>query len=97
MTVSPALPPITLPELPAAPGRSNTGGTFAQALGAAVGQVENAQASAAAAVSDLLIGGKGDVHNAALATQRASLSLELFQQVRNKFVSAYQEIMKMPM
>ena|SRR5690242_4271798 len=97
MTISPAIRPITLPESPPAPGRSSGAGTFAQALGAAVSQVENAQASAAAAVSDLLIGGKGDVHNVALAAQRASLSLELFQQVRNKFVSAYQEIMKMPM
>ncbi len=46
---------------------------------------------------DLLVRGKGDVHTVALATQQAELSLELFQQVRNKFVSAYQEIMKMPM
>ena len=46
---------------------------------------------------DLLTGGKGDVHSVALASQRAELSLELFQQVRNKFVSAYQEIMKTPM
>ena len=46
---------------------------------------------------DLLAGGAGDVHSVALASQRAELSLELFQQVRNKFVSAYQEIMKMPM
>jgi flagellar hook-basal body complex protein FliE len=33
----------------------------------------------------------------ALAAQRADLSFEMFQQVRNKFVQAYQEIMKMPM
>ena len=46
---------------------------------------------------DLLTAGKGDVANVALATQKAQLSLDLFQQVRNKFVSAYQEIMKMPM
>ena len=55
------------------------------------------QQSAKSAAMDLLAGGKGDVHTVALATQRAELSLELFQQVRNKFVSAYQEIMKMPM
>lgn len=98
MTVTLGIKPITLPELPAATlGSSPGAGSFANALGAAVSQVERAQSSAATAVSDLLIGGKGDVHNVALATQRASLSLELFQQVRNKFVSAYQEIMKMPM
>jgi flagellar hook-basal body complex protein FliE len=92
-----AIRPIAIPELPGAQAIASTGGTFADALGAAVSQVETAQSSAATAISDLLIGGKGDVHNVALAAQRASLSLELFQQVRNKFVSAYQEIMKMPM
>jgi flagellar hook-basal body complex protein FliE len=70
---------------------------FADAIGAAISQVESAHASAKTAASELLIGGKGDVHNVALAAQRAELSTELFQQVRNKFVSAYQEVMRMPM
>jgi flagellar hook-basal body complex protein FliE len=87
------LPPITAPSLP---GSSNGGG-FGAALGAAVSQVEAAQNSATAAATDLLAHGKGDVHNVALASQRADLTFEMFQQVRNKFVSAYQEIMKMPM
>lgn len=60
-------------------------------------QVEAARNSATAAANDLLANGKGDVHTVALAAQRADLTLEMFQQVRNKFVQAYQEIMKMPM
>lgn len=70
---------------------------FADAIGAAIGTVENSQAQVQSAASQLLINGQGDVHTVALAAQDAELSLELFQQVRNKFVSAYQEIMKMPM
>ena len=70
---------------------------FADAIGAAIGNVEGAQSQAQSAASQLLINGTGDVHTVALAAQSAELSLELFQQVRNKFVSAYQEIMKMPM
>jgi flagellar hook-basal body complex protein FliE len=99
MTISPVIHPIALPQLPGALDVASGAGTgaFSDALGAAITQVEAEQSSAATAVSDLLIGGKGDVHNVALAAQRASLSLELFQQVRNKFVAAYQEIMKMPM
>ena len=97
MTISPVILPIKPPEMPGVAQIGSATGTFADALGAAVSQVEAEQSSAATAVSDFLIGGKGDVHNVALASQRASLSLELFQQVRNKFVSAYQEIMKMPM
>jgi flagellar hook-basal body complex protein FliE len=72
-------------------------GGFTEAFGTAIAQVESAQASAKTAVTNLLIGGQGDIHNVALAAQRATLSMELFQQVRNKFVSAYQEIMRMPM
>ena len=75
----------------------SAGNTFADAIGGAINAVESQQQSAKSAAVDLLTAGKGDVANVALATQKAQLSLELFQQVRNKFVSAYQEIMKMPM
>ena len=71
------------------------GGTFS--VGSAINQVVAVQGEAKQAAMDLLAGGKGDIHNVALAAQRAELSMELFQQVRNKFVQAYQEIMKMPM
>jgi flagellar hook-basal body complex protein FliE len=74
-----------------------SGGGFGEAIQAAMERVENAQAGAQSAAAELLVNGRGDVHTVALAAQSAELSLELFQQVRNKFVSAYQEIMKMPM
>jgi flagellar hook-basal body complex protein FliE len=73
------------------------GSSFAEAIGSAINAVESSQQSAKTAAVNLLTGGQGDIHSVALASQRAELSLELFQQVRNKFVSAYQEIMKMPM
>ena len=88
-------PPVFNTPIQAATSTAGSGG-FAGALSAAIGEVEAAQASAKNAVTDLLVNGKGDIHNVALESQRAGLSLELFQQVRNKFVSAYQEIMKMP-
>ena len=78
-------------------GAAHSGPGFADALGAAIHQVEGAQAAAQSAVTGFLTAGRGDVHTIALASQRAGLAVELFQQVRNKFVSAYQEIMKMPM
>jgi len=81
----------------ASAGSTAAGSSFASALSGAISQVESAQQSAKTAAMQLLTGGKGDVSSVALASQRAELSLELFQQVRNKFVSAYQEIMKMPM
>jgi flagellar hook-basal body complex protein FliE len=88
--------PSAIRSLNVSPGPAGSGG-FAEAMGTAIAQVEAAQGSAKTAVTNLLVGGQGDIHNVALAAQRATLSLELFQQVRNKFVSAYQEIMRMPM
>jgi flagellar hook-basal body complex protein FliE len=83
--------------LPQPAGVPSAGGSFSDAIGAAMSQVENSQISAKTAANEFLVGGSGDVHTVALAAQKAELSLEMFQQVRNKFVQAYQEIMKMPM
>jgi len=85
----------TLPRLAAPSGpSSNEPGAFSGALAGAIGEVEQSQQAAQTAVQAFLRDGQGDVHSVALATQRAELTLELFQQVRNKIVSAYQEIMK---
>ncbi len=70
---------------------------FAALLNSAVSAVEGAHGTAVKATEDLLTRGQGDIHEVALLSQRAELSLELFQQVRNKLVQAYQEVMRMPM
>jgi len=96
MNISVQPRPISLSE-PIAAAVATPGESFSDVIGAAMGQVEGTQASADRMAADLLIGGQGDVHSVALASQKAELSMELFQQVRNKFVQAYQELMKMPM
>lgn len=68
---------------------------FAQSLTKLVESVEESNAQANGAVADML-SGKGDVHDAMIALQRADLSLQFTVQVRNKLVQAYQEIMRMP-
>jgi len=59
-----------------------------------VGQVQISQNAAQSAVSSYLLGGTEEIHSVALATQRAELEFEMFLQVRNKVVQAYQEVMK---
>ena len=39
--------------------------------------------------------GKQDIHQAMVAIEQANLSLRLMLQVRNKMISAYEEIMRM--
>ncbi len=51
---------------------------------------------ASAAVDQFLSGKEEDPHNMMLAVQRADLSFDLFVQVRNKVLQAYQEVMRMP-
>jgi len=46
-------------------------------------------------VAGVLQGDGGDVHSALIAVEKADLSFQLMMQVRNKIVSAYQEISRM--
>jgi flagellar hook-basal body complex protein FliE len=96
----PAISPISAPTLPSAiqpAGEASSGGGFQDIFTSAVGEVESMGQSATSAVERFLSGEGEDLHTVALATQKADLSFEMFQQVRNKVVSAYQEIMKMQM
>lgn len=95
--------PITgitsIPNLAAVPGlpAAQPSADFKSVFEHAVSQVEGLRNQADLQVQRFLSGEGDDLHEVALATQRAELSLELFQQVRNKVVSAYQEIMRMQM
>ncbi len=79
------------------PGESRGTG-FGDVLSEAIRSVETAGQNAGDSVERFLSGEGGeDLHTTVLATQRAELSFELFLQMRNKAVSAYQEIMRMQM
>jgi len=74
---------------------SVAGGDFAKVLQSAIQQVEGSRTSADAAVKSFLAGENQELHSTILATQTAELQFEMFMQVRNKVISAYEEIMKM--
>lgn len=81
---------------PDAVGQSgDPAGLFQGIFQAAVNTVEDLSAKADDTVHRFLSGENEDVHSSVLAVQQASLSFSLFQQVRNRVVSAYQEVMKM--
>ncbi len=85
--------------LPAAPALTATGSPdeFRNLLSDSIAAVEQKQNDAKTAVNQFLTGETEELHSAALAGQKAELSLELFLQVRNKVVQAYQEVMRMQM
>ncbi|MGH9628438.1 MAG: flagellar hook-basal body complex protein FliE [Bryobacteraceae bacterium] len=70
-------------------------GEFQALYQGAVNRVEASGKAASQAVESFLSGEGGEVHTTILSTQRAALELEMFLQVRNKVVQAYQEIMRM--
>ena len=75
---------------------STSGGeSFGDTLKKLVDGVEGSSDQANTAVNGML-DKSVDVHDAMIALQRAEMSLQLAVQIRNKLVSAYQEVMRMP-
>ncbi|HZT40520.1 MAG TPA: flagellar hook-basal body complex protein FliE [Bryobacteraceae bacterium] len=93
--ISPILPPggITAPS--AAPVAASGGGVFKALFQNSIARVENDRVAAQDSIDRFLSGEGEEIHKVALATQKAELSFDMFVQVRNKVVNAYQEIMRM--
>jgi flagellar hook-basal body complex protein FliE len=89
----PAIAPVAAPSMGSA-GASG-GKAFQSVLSEAIQKVESFQQNADASLNRFLSGEGEDLHKVALATQQADLSFQLFMQMRNKIVSAYQEVMRM--
>jgi flagellar hook-basal body complex protein FliE len=91
------VPMISLPQTAQVDASSSAGGTgaFQSMLEGMIGRVEQSHTQAQQAAQNFLSGGDEELHSVALAAQRADLQFNLFLQVRNKAVSAYQEIMRM--
>ena len=73
----------------------NSGATFGSMLAQSIQEVQSSGAMAQRAVTDFLSGDGADLHDVAIASQKAELSMELFLQSRNKLIQAYQEVMRM--
>jgi len=95
MTVSGIAPivPATSTIAPAASAPASGDG-FIESLGKMIKSAEASGDQANVAVEQML-DGRGEVHDAMIALQRAELSLQFTVQVRNKLVQAYQDIMRM--
>src|SRR5258708_3666227 len=91
---------LTIPSLPSLSGVQSTaattsGSAFQSVLTNAISKVESFQNNAADSVNKFLSGEGEELHKVALATQQADLSMQLFMQVRNKVLTAYNQVMQM--
>jgi flagellar hook-basal body complex protein FliE len=74
---------------------SEPGSRFLNVLHSAMDDMQQLQGQAENKVAGMLAGNGVDVHSAMIAVEKADLSFQLMMQVRNKIVSAYQEISRM--
>ncbi|MBP2016992.1 flagellar hook-basal body complex protein FliE [Symbiobacterium terraclitae] len=74
-----------------------SGPSFGDVLANAIRKVEQEQQTANEMAVKLAAGEVEDIAQVMIASERASLTLNLAIQVRNKVIEAYQEIMRMPM
>jgi len=88
-----SIAPITAPSV--TPTSTPGGGAFQTAFADAVAKVDGFQQNAQASVDRFLSGDGEELHHVAIASQQAELSFQLFMQVRNKIVTAYQQVMQM--
>ncbi len=70
------------------------GASFGDALGQALQDVEKLQVAGDQSAEQLALGG-GNLHETALALEKADTAMRVALKVRNKIVDAYQEIMRM--
>jgi flagellar hook-basal body complex protein FliE len=71
-------------------------GNFASAMKSALNEVNNLQANAEQATNAYERGETTDIAGVMLAREKASVGFQATLQVRNKLLSAYKDIMSMP-
>jgi flagellar hook-basal body complex protein FliE len=82
--------PVAMPGSPA-----SESGVFGTMLSNAMDGVQSLSDKSDQSVSRLLSGEGGDLHEVAMDSQKAQLGFEMFLQLRNKVVQAYQQVMQM--
>ncbi|RAK23366.1 flagellar hook-basal body complex protein FliE [Anoxybacillus vitaminiphilus] len=68
---------------------------FSQFLKEAINKVNTEQVKSDIMTEKLVKGENIDLHQVMIASQKASISLQLALEVRNKVIEAYQEVMRM--
>ncbi len=90
------VPIITPKPAEVRPVPESSGPGFGEMLQNAIEDVNEVQKHAGEETQKLMTGEIKDIHTTMIAVQKADISFQMMMQVRNKLVTAYQEIMKMP-
>jgi flagellar hook-basal body complex protein FliE len=69
--------------------------SFADFLNSAIKQVDSMQKEAEQLSEDFALGLTDNIQQVMIASEKASMAMQLTMQIRNKVLDAYQEIMRM--
>lgn len=72
-------------------------GQFSDLLGQFVGSVNDLQTEAGDAQKALLAGEPVELHEVMIKAEKAGVAMDLLLEVRNRLISAYNDIVKMPL
>ena len=75
-----------------ATGLGNFANTIGDSLSASLNSINNIKLEAERMQEDIAMGGPTSIHDAMIAAEKASLSMQMAVQVRNRILSAYTEI-----
>ncbi|KQQ64740.1 flagellar hook-basal body complex protein FliE [Microbacterium sp. Leaf320] len=89
------LAPLSFETGPEAAGGSSSAGAFATSLTGAVENLQQLQSTSNGLAVQAVTGDLQDIHQAMIASTRASVTLDLVVAVRDRSVSAFNEIMRM--
>jgi flagellar hook-basal body complex protein FliE len=76
-------------------GSEASGTSFQEMLTDAVQTTDSKQKDANGAILETMTGGESSLHETMVTMEKASVSMKLMVQVRNKAVDAYKEVMRM--
>ncbi len=69
--------------------------TFAQTMKESILKVNDVQTQADQSIVDLTTGRNTDIHQTMIAVEKAEVTFQMMMQVRNKLISAYEEVSRM--
>ncbi|MCS6284736.1 MAG: flagellar hook-basal body complex protein FliE [Nitrospira sp.] len=93
--ISPVIPAVADQIAPAGVTEASASSGFLDTLKNAIGKANDVQIQANQAVDALVTGQSQDLHGTMVALQQADASFQLMMQIRNKLVTAYEEIQRM--
>lgn len=80
---------------PAKAPTDTTGPSFGEYLSDSIGEIQRLQTEADATINGLVAGKVSNISEATIAIEKADMAFRTLLQVRNKIISAYEQIQRM--